>query len=140
MKGGVGKCWGRCEKVCWGEGEVKGDVGKGVGGVRTCWGRCGKVCWGVGKCWEGVRKCVGMWERWEEMRESVGEGVKKCFGVWGKVRGGVGMCVGMSGGVGIWKVLGKVWKSVVGCGKDVEVWRSVGRGVRKCVWVGVKSA
>ena len=59
----VGKCWGRCEKVCWGVGEVKGDVGIGVRGVRTCCGRCEKVCWGVGKCWEGVRKCVGMWEK-----------------------------------------------------------------------------
>ena len=25
--GGVGKCWGRCEKVCWGVAEVRGDVG-----------------------------------------------------------------------------------------------------------------
>ena len=33
-KGRCGKkCWGRCEKVCWGVGEVKGDVGRGVGGV-----------------------------------------------------------------------------------------------------------
>ena len=65
-KGGVGKCWGRCvgcgnwgkcEKLCWGVGKVREDVGRGVGkcvrGVKKCWGRCGgceKVCWGVGKC------------------------------------------------------------------------------------------
>ena len=40
--GGVGKCRGRCEKGCWGVGEVRGDVGKGRVG-------------------EGVRKCVGVW-------------------------------------------------------------------------------
>ena len=39
--GGVGKCWGRCEKVCWGVGEVREDVGRSVG--------------------EGVRKCIGVW-------------------------------------------------------------------------------
>ena len=70
------------------------------------------------------------------MRGSVGEGVKKYFGVWGKVKGGVGICVGMSGGVGMWKSVGV---GVVGCRRDVGVWRSAGRGVRKCVWVGVKS-
>ena len=41
---------------------------------------------------------------------------------------------------GCGKVLGKMWKDVMECGRDVGVWRSVGRGVRKCAWVGVKSA
>ena len=50
--GGVRKYWGRCEKVCWGVGEVREDVGKGVGeGVLGCAGgkgrsgkRCGEAC------------------------------------------------------------------------------------------------
>ena len=49
VRGDVGKCWGRCGKVCWDVGEIRRDVGRGVGGVRKCWGRCGK--------------CVAMWER-----------------------------------------------------------------------------
>ena len=67
MLGGVGKCSGRYEKVCWNVGEsvleVKGNVGRGVGGREKVLGRCGKVCWGVGKWWESVRKCVGIRER-----------------------------------------------------------------------------
>ena len=35
----VGKCWGRCEKVCWGVGEVRGDVGRGVGKCVGVWGK-----------------------------------------------------------------------------------------------------
>ena len=31
MGRGVGKCGGRCEKVCWGVGKVRGDVGRSVG-------------------------------------------------------------------------------------------------------------
>ena len=78
-RGDVGKCWGRCEKVCWGVEKVRGDVGRSVGGVGwgsvlRCGGRCRKVCgrgdgvWelkcggGVGKCWGrcgGVRKFWG---------------------------------------------------------------------------------
>ena len=42
--GDMGECWGRCEKVFWGVGDVRGDMG------------------GVGKCWGGVGKCVGVWE------------------------------------------------------------------------------
>ena len=38
---GEGKCWERCEKVCWGVGNVRGDVERSVGGVLWC---------GVGKC------------------------------------------------------------------------------------------
>ena len=59
---GVGKWWGRCEKVCWDVGEVGGDVGK-------CWARCEKVSWGVSKgerrrvkgreVWESVLGCLG---------------------------------------------------------------------------------
>ena len=50
MKGGVGKCGGRCEKVCW--------------GVRKSEGKCGdrfrEVCWGVGgDVREDVGKCMG---------------------------------------------------------------------------------
>ena len=32
MVKGVGKCWGRCGKVCWDVGKVKKDVGRGVVG------------------------------------------------------------------------------------------------------------
>ena len=57
MGRGVGKCWGRCGKVCWGEetweGEEKG-VGKRWGGV----GGLGEVR-GVEKCGGDVEKCVG---------------------------------------------------------------------------------
>ena len=42
VEGDVGKCGGRCEKVCLGVGEERGDVG----GCGKCWGRCGKVCGG----------------------------------------------------------------------------------------------
>ena len=61
------KCGERCVKVCWGEREVKGDVGRGRGGregvgsmlgcggryegvvgVLKCGERCWEVCWGVG--------------------------------------------------------------------------------------------
>ena len=48
--GGVGKCWGRCEKVCWG--------GKGRCGEK-CWGRCEKVCWGVGEVRGDLGRGVG---------------------------------------------------------------------------------
>ena len=41
--------WGRCGKVCWGVGKIRGDVGKCVGvGVGKCWERCGEVYWGMG--------------------------------------------------------------------------------------------
>ena len=45
VDGGVGKCWERCGKVCW-----------GVGGMKKFGGKCGKVCCGVGKVRE---KCRG---------------------------------------------------------------------------------
>ena len=38
MGEGEKRCGERCREV-W-------DVG---GGVRKCWGTCGKVCWGVGE-------------------------------------------------------------------------------------------
>ena len=41
----MGKCWGRCEKKCWGVGEVRGDVGE-----------CGEV---LGEVWENVLECGG---------------------------------------------------------------------------------
>ena len=62
--------WGRCGKVCWGVGKIKGNEEKSVGGVgkvwqsvldvgevrgevwgvwESVWERCGKVCWGMGK-------------------------------------------------------------------------------------------
>ena len=34
--------------MCWGCGEMCCSVD---GGVGKCWGRCGKVCWGVGEVW-----------------------------------------------------------------------------------------
>ena len=58
---------------------------------------CG-IGWGnVGKCWEGVKKCFGMWGK-------VRGGVRKCVGVWGRCE----------------KVLGEVWESVLGCGGDMR--------------------
>ena len=36
------KCWGRCGKVCWGVGKVRGDVGRlgrGVGKCVRLWGK-----------------------------------------------------------------------------------------------------
>ena len=33
MWGKVEEVSGRCEEVCWGVGEVRGDLGRGVGGV-----------------------------------------------------------------------------------------------------------
>ena len=50
--GEVRGCRERCEKVCWGVGEVKGDVGGSVGDVKKCWERCGK-----GRCGE---RCGGV--------------------------------------------------------------------------------
>ena len=51
----MGKCWGRCGKVCWGVGggeERCGSVGKSekvCWGVDKCWGRCGEMCGGYGE-------------------------------------------------------------------------------------------
>ena len=47
MGRGVGKCWGRCDKVCWGGGEVRRDVGRSVK-VRE------KM---LGEVWESVLGC-----------------------------------------------------------------------------------
>ena len=41
MWGGVGKCWERCEKVCWGVQEVRGNVGVWES-VLGCRGGVGK--------------------------------------------------------------------------------------------------
>ena len=104
--GGVGKCWGRCEKVCWGVGEsvleVKREVGRGVGGrekvlgevresVLGCGevvGRCEKVCWNkgevggdVGECWgrcEGVKSVLRCRGRCEKVLGGVKENVLGC--------------------------------------------------------------
>ena len=143
------KCWGRCEKVCWGVGEVRGNVGGSVGDVKKCWktcgkGKCGERCgWCgevMGKVWESVLGCGGgrggmgkCWERCE----------KVCWGG-GEVRGDVGGSVGVvekcwercgkgkcgERCVGCLELLGKVWESVLGCGE------SKGRYVGKC-WGGV---
>ena len=37
------KCWGRCGKVCWGVGKVRGDAGRNVGGEGKCVGMWRKV-------------------------------------------------------------------------------------------------
>ena len=49
--------------------------------------------------------------------EDVGKVWQSMLGCWG----GVGKC---------W---GEIWESVLVSGRDVGVWKSVGRGVRKCV-------
>ena len=85
----------------------------------------------------------------------VGEGVGKCIGVWGEMKKDVEKCVG------VWEALGEVWESGESTGRDVgcvgggeekclgvnaksltkcvrvwiEVWKSVGRGVKKCTGV-----
>ena len=76
VRGGVGKCWGTCGKVCWGVGKVKGDMGRNVrvwksvgkvrgdvGNVEKCVEVKGEVRGGVGKCWGSVEKCVEVWVR-----------------------------------------------------------------------------
>ena len=57
----VGKCWEKCEKVCWGVAEVRRDVGGSVGNVKKCWEKCGKGRCGERRvgCLEGLRK---VWE------------------------------------------------------------------------------
>ena len=64
VDGGVGKCWGRCGKVCGGYKKILGEVWESVlrcgEGKGKCRG-CGEVCWGIGKCVEGMGKCVGVW-------------------------------------------------------------------------------
>ena len=78
--GECGEEWGRCEKVCWGVGEVwesvfgcrgsslkrglgevrrGGGVKKCGGGVRKCVAGVGGRCGGVGKTGRGVGKCFG---------------------------------------------------------------------------------
>ena len=65
------------------------------------------MCWGVVK----VRRDVGKGVR--------GGGVRKCWGICGKVWwGGIRKCVGMWDRLGeIWGSVGKVRKSVLGCGE-----------------------
>ena len=97
---GVGKCVEVWDELMGAVGEVSDSVWGECGG-------CGKVCWGVGEVRGNVERLVGVWENiWGNM--------KRCVGVWKEVRGGVG------------EVLGKVWKSVLGCGGGE------GRGVGKC--------
>ena len=43
MCGSVGKCGENCGKVCWGVGEMKGDVERGVGKCAGVWKRCGEM-------------------------------------------------------------------------------------------------
>ena len=60
---GEGRCAERCEEVLEEVWESVLEFGVDMGrGVRKCWGRCGKVCWGEGRCgefleevWESVR-------------------------------------------------------------------------------------
>ena len=79
--GGVGKCGGRCEKVCCGVGEGVGsllgcgekwgdDVGevrKDVGGRKKCGrgegnvGKYGEVWKNVGEVWESALGCGRRW-------------------------------------------------------------------------------
>ena len=50
--------------MCWGVGEVR----RGVGNVGKCWGRCGKVCWGMGKIKGNEGKSVrGMGKMWQSV-------------------------------------------------------------------------
>ena len=77
----------------------------------------------------GVRKSVG-----RGVRRCVVGGVEKCFGVWGKIRKGVEKCGKVClGGGKVRKSVGKVWQSVLGCWGGVEMCKSVGEGVGKCV-------
>ena len=91
---GCGRRYGRVHGVsvvkCAGAwGEVRRDVGKGMGGVeegkeicggcKEVWGRCERV---YGVSLESVSKCVGR----------CGEGKGRCGGV-KKCGGGVGECI-----------------------------------------------
>ena len=122
----MGKSWERCEKECWGVGEIGGrsvgiwkSVGGDVVGVEKCWVRCGKVFWSVGKVgemWGCGKVCWYVWEVggdvgrcWEKCE--VCWGVGEVRGEWGcgKVCWGVGRCRKMCWGVG------EVWESVLVC-------------------------
>ena len=108
----VGKCWGRCGKVCW--------MWKRCGGVEMCWkrckkvcsGRCGKVLWGVGKdeerCGE-VWESVFGWEGGEEKFGDVGKVWQSVLGCWG----GYGRCGDVEK---CWRRCGKV------CWDVEEMW------------------
>ena len=77
----VGKCGGRCGKVCWGIREDEGRCGDG----------CKEVCWGVGR---GKSRCG---KRCGEIRESVWGECGGCGEVYlgvGEVRQDVGRGVG----------------------------------------------
>ena len=92
----MGKCGESCGKVCWGVGEVKGYVERGM---RKC----------VGEVWRNVGKCVGVWG---EVRED-----ERCGGLWksvlgcgGNFGGGIGKCEEVCWGVG--EVRGSVRRGV----------------------------
>ena len=87
----MGEVKGRCREVCWGVGEVREDVGRGVEeGVGESVGECvgewrevnkgksGKMCGG------GAKKCIGwVWEMQVGVWESV-LGCKESEGKWRK--------------------------------------------------------
>ena len=88
---GVGevRCGERWEKCVGVWGEVRGDVGRGVGKCVGVWG----------EMWGSVLRCKGRWGmgKWDE----------RCVERSGKV------CWGM-GGDEMW---GEVWRSVLRCGE-----------------------
>ena len=149
MQKGVGEVWG-CGEVCWGVGEMKGDVGGGMGVL----GVFKKIKRRVGKCvevWEkvrgdaggGVGKCVGVWGRCGVF-ENAGRGVRTCVGVWGYEEVREKMCkeVGRGEGKGVGVVCKcrercrEVCWGMRKCGESSCVsMGSVGRGVEKCVGV-----
>ena len=66
----------------WERENVLGEMQESVLGCGEVLGRCEKVLWGVGNVRGGVGMCVGM-SGGVGMWESVGEGVEKCIGMWG---------------------------------------------------------
>ena len=59
----MGKCWGRCGKVCWDGGGGRGRCGGKCGEVKKCWEMCGK-----GKCGERCGGCLEVLGKvWESM-------------------------------------------------------------------------
>ena len=84
-----------------------------------------------------------MWGEWKKGWKSVGVSVEKCGKVCWDVGGG-GVCGKMWGRWSVWKNVGEVWESVLGCrgsslkrGVGEMRWgvKKCGGGVRKCVGV-----
>ena len=112
MVGNVGevkeRCGGRCEKVCWGEGE---GVGSLLGSAGMTWGKYRNM-WGVGR---SVGRGEGNMGKYGEALENLWEVCQSVL-----------ECGGGLGGVG------KHLEVCLGCGEKCGKCVGVGRGEEKC--------